>query len=553
MIVYFSSMKMGFEKRRSFFVSLFSLAFIFMGYSNSLVHVTLNQGLASQLLALDLLVVFMGFLLSHGKSGFIIPGILLGLIILAHTYVGVLAAFMILVFFLTEMKKPKRAARYALCVSVLGLAVSSFWVIPFLANAPFAKFYGSPPVNLQGLLEFPLIVALLIPFSLRGLVRNKPAVIMLAAFAVTLTIGVLGGPLENVHYFRFFTYAVLFGSMLAGIGMHNLSAFLKKRYRINTNVITLSAVSVVLVLALLANVTISWENNIETGNLAIWVRDHASGGRMLTEFDSEWYSMRQTLDSLPVSTDRPVMAQLHADSVSSQYVFALQSQISPNWKELGIKCYACRNFPADDKALLLSQLGRFNVRYVVSVTNESRQFMGSFCSQIKAADGFYVFEVPGNFTYYEIPEYRPVLVVSDLASWEEFNYAAFFDKDLQNLTFVWTPSLDGIDTDAFGAVLHLGGQGDGAYAIRENESMADFIVRIKPHIYSEAGYATEIRDFTFDEKSISFHVDFDEPVPVLLKFSYFPYWRSGGRVYLASPSLMMVFASGAVRLDYRVF
>ena len=56
-----------------------------------------------------------------------------------------------------------------------------------------------------------------------------------------------------------------------------------------------------------------------------------------------------------------------------------------------------------------------------------------------------------------------------------------------------------------------------------------------------------ISNFQFTNDRIEFNINSTEEVPVLLKFSYFPAWD----VYLANPSLMLVFAKGHTKITYQ--
>ena len=129
------------------------------------------------------------------------------------------------------------------------------------------------------------------------------------------------------------------------------------------------------------------------------------------------------------------------------------------------------------------------------------------------------------------------MVVSDLDKWKEFSREIFLDENLYNLTFVWSPKL--VDDNRFLHVFVLDGD------------VKEFIENIKKeNLFIDNDMKAEVIGFTFDDKTINMRIESESSVPVLIKFSYYPTWKGNTNVYLASPSLMLVYAKGNIELRF---
>lgn len=531
LVAYYSVRKLNFNKLESLLISFWVIAFLFLYGKLNAIHQTLNLGLVTQMFGLNLLMIFIGEL----DKKFWKAGILMSLIVLSHIYVASLAIITIFTF---SILNPKKNFEHLLII-IIGFLLSSFWLGPALANLKFVEYFSTRPSPVS---DFPFM---LFPFLLFSFYRpRKKELLMIIIFLITFLIGTIGTPFKLQHD-RFFYYSVLFGSVLAGMGAFKMYTLFKSKVDsplVNCFLILLLATPILPILT--DKIYPQWESNLELRELNNWIK--LKQGRILTEsnrdFGKDYYTL---MVRIPIETGIPVLNALHADSMSSPYTLALQYELSPNG-ELSPLCRICKKIRKEtiSKDLILSQLERFNVRYIIA-TEYGKDFLNQFLDLKKKIGRFYIFEVPIEGKYYEVLKYKPILVVSDLESWKEFSELVFTEEKLQNLTFVWSNKIE--SDGKFGSIISLKGSNISSdYSKRDNETIEEFVNRIElPFIKNEN--MGNISNFQFTNDRIEFNINSTEEVPVLLKFSYFPAWD----VYLANPSLMLVFAKGHTKITYQ--
>lgn len=535
-VVFYSLRKMGFDSQESFFASVFSFGFLFLSGHYSAVHQTLNFGLVSQIFSLNLLMLFFGALF-HDNRNYIIAGILLGLLALSHPFVALVGIFGWLIFLISDRHWKKNWKKTAL-IGLVGFAISSWWVANAFANADYMNTFISQSMPIS---DFPIIF---IPFIIAGFKKSRKEVFIFSLFIINLAAGTSG--LEFISQpTRFFQYSLLFGMLLAGLGGYRICEFIRNSFlKSETQKIFLAAIILVPFMFSIFQAPMhkEWESGISAGSLISKIKNLGEG-RILAESGTGGKDYYALMERIPIETGKPVLTELHADSsLSAPYALALQYWISYDPVSNPI-CGLCGSKTKADDKVLLAGLEKFNVKYIVAGNEKTREFLDGLKEDMfmkEKTGNYYIFEAKYESRYYDIPKYKPILIISGLGKWKELNEKIFADDDLANLTFV---RLDAIPDHAerFGQIFEM----------QKSETAEDFYERIKRDITPACGnYSAAIRDFSFSDKKISFSIDSESEAPVLLKFSYFPGWKGNGKIYLASPSLMLVFGKGKMEISY---
>ncbi len=526
--VFHSSRRMGYKRLESFFASVFSLSFLFLNGHYSSAHQTLNFGFVAQIFALNLLMLFFGELFRlKGRKNVFVCGILLALAILSHPFIGILG--IIGLFFVVDKVNLKRIV----AVASVGLVASAWWWIKVLANLRYMNIYTSSTIPIS---DFPVIF---VPFIVASLRLERKVLFFSGLFLVSLLLGTVNLSIV-AQPSRFFQYSLLFGALLAGLGGHRVYEFLADSFFMS-DAQKLVLISIIL-LALLLNIVQEpfykqWESGLDTNGLFNYIKT-LGDGRVLVESTSDMKDYYTLMERIPMETGKPVLTELHVDSsISAPYALLLQYWVSAQ-PTINPVCELCRPMKVDTE-LIFAGLKRFNVKYVVVQSETTKNFLSGFLELRKKIDNYYVFETDYEPQYYEILSYKPIFIVSKYGQWKELNKKIFVDKNLVNLTFVWSEETPK-DIGVFGQILEMG----------EKEEAVEFFDKMKNTvIFEKIDYNATVRDFQYSDRKISFTIDSEMETPVLLKFSYFPNWKKES-VYMASPSLIMVHGKGKVELEF---
>ena len=559
--VYYSLRMMGFNKTKSLFCALWVFYFLLAGGNYSAVHQTLNLGLVVQMFSLNVFMLFIGFLFksyTKDKTGnnlmkTMTPGLLLGFIILSHPYVAILTFISLVLFLLLDYKKEK--VSYVGFILLIGFLISSVWWVPLLMNIQFSRMYGWKPVSIK---SFPPVLLFFSIFIVLGNKKiGREEIFISLMFLVVVLIGTCGFPFHPIQYDRFFFYSIMFASIIAGIGYYNIYSFFLGKLGCEKGLITIFITSLLFFVILHPTPNV-WGSVLQLDELNEWIKKNVKDGRILTESDrmlgGDYYTL---MSNIPIESGVPVLNQLHVDSMSGSYTLALQHEISTFPKEIQV-CELCHERMNKSRELIISQMRKFNVKYVIATSNSTKMFLGKFLKSVYTTDKFSIFETPIHSSYCEILKYKPILVISELRgseySWEELNKIAFTNPELENVTFVWSRDVKDINFDDFGAVILLKEVRIEAnipvYTPREGEKLKDFIHRIERKLYIKNRVNGTIKNLEFSDDVIKLSVESENKVPILLKFTYFPKWSCSERVYLASPSLMLIHGKGDIKLSY---
>jgi hypothetical protein len=528
-LITFWCMKGLFSEVKTFFLSLWSLAFVFLFGRYSAVHQTLNFGLVTQMFALCLFV-FLVCLLLHKR--FYLAGVFLGLVMLSNAFVGLMALLVVFIYLALNRKE----WRSLLITVIIGIVVSAFWLVSAFANIQYVSTYARAPVDIR---EFPFLLLLFVPFAL--IKRDKKDLFLILCFLAAIIIGSYGFG-AYLQFNRFFFFAVFLASLVAGLGFSNIYDFLAKH--MDKKVVLLVLILPLLFLVYQASVFNQWESDLETSELMDWLRANATEGRILVEAENQNPDYYTLMERIPVETGKEVLTELHTDSsISAPYVLTLQYEISPSSQPHPV-CEICRGLSKKEKdqELILKQMKKFNVKYVIATTEDGKKFLEKFLLFRAKRDGFWIFETPFRSAYYEILKYRPVLVVSDMKTWKEFNNLIFMDRDLIDVTFVHSYS----PQDVFDITILLKDmKAQGTVFRPKNETLTEFIQEIKPFLKQETGVVQTVDGFYHDSKVLK--IQTSGLTALLLKFSHFP--AHGKETYLASPGLTFAFVNKTLEIS----
>lgn len=529
-LLYFSFRKMNFGKIRSFFVSIFSFWFLFLNGRFSFVHRTLSSGLVTQAFALDLFVLLLPFLFGiNEKKEIIVSGILFGLILLSHPFVGLITAMGFISLLFLKRKK----WREILLAALLGVTISSGFWLNLLFNLRWMNIYTLGTASLQSL---PIV---LFPFLAASVKKGKKNIFFLFLLAITLLFSLVNLSLITQPV-RFFIFSLFFISILSGLGAFRVFYFIKERFlegSTQTFVLLLLILAPLLFSVYMTSSSHLWERNLEADEILRYIENDLGEGRILVR--RGLYGKSILSEIIPINTGKGVLNELHVDSsVSAPYTLALQHWISGIHK-INPVCDLCKQKRVKNTSTIVNSMKKFNVKYIVSYTGKgSLSNFGKFKEKVGK---FHVFETPFQSKYYSIPKYKPVLVISSLKDWKKLNKKIFMDPELSNLVFIWKGRSGVQQMNKYSKIFKMG----------ENETVENLYRRIKKNLsLKKIEVEAKIKDFSYTNKRISFKVDSNKKVPVLLKFSYYPKWRGRTEIYMANPSLMLVYGKGKMELSY---
>ncbi|MFB6088543.1 MAG: hypothetical protein ABEK36_02065 [Candidatus Aenigmatarchaeota archaeon] len=535
LLIYYSSRKMQFKKLESFFVGVFSLGFIFLVGHFAAYYQTLNFGLVSQMLSIDIFILFLGSIFDiKTRKGKIISGVLLGLVILSHLFIGFLALITIFIILALDHGNWKK---YML-VSFIGLLIAGPWLFNAIYHSSWFQVYTSKPGSFW---DFPMIF---VPFIIAGIKKDKRIITLLSLFLINLIIGLINLPLPLQHA-RYFQYALLFGFFLTGLGAFRIYDLLSNQLSIGK---FLKGIFILIILIPFLFTIINkptyrqYRSDTDIDNLINWIKVNVKEGRILTESDKslnkDYYKL---MEIIPRKTRRNTLNGLHVDaSLSSHYTLALQYWISSDPKINPI-CDICKKTGTVDKDLILERMKRFNINYIIITKNSTRNYLKSFLEEVGNIDKFTLFSPRNHYECYEILDYKPILIVSKLEDWKDINRKLFSDNTIGNLTFVWASKKPG-NTDKFSDI----------FIKSKEENTEKFYNRIKNNHTVKKIEGSNVKSLSIRKDNIEIKMKSEKPTPILLKFSYNPKWKVVGKSekYLSNYGLLFIYIRGDTFLRY---
>jgi hypothetical protein len=587
----------------------------------------------------------------------IMAGVVFGLLIMTHTLSTVFGLFIMGVFVIAEFSIAY--VKRIILVFVIGLAVSSFWIFPFIMNMGLTSSHSIPEIGTSAMqwifpdlwmlrkidytsitwffmVPVPGIILFFCTMAgLRNLFLNKSIALPLCFLLTTLLLSgnffyaVLKLP---IHYYRFtmlvyplmilvssagaaavynflcsgphslketarvgFFFIIFWGLLIAGIRDYNftpeegfysdLIAHISATKEMEENLPKLSPVN-------------SFEEFPEAMELIEYLSKSKLTGRVAVETAPLLQKLTGSIHFfntfLPFYDISIVPGLLAESSLSAPYLIPLLAQgsnsllwgkkVFPRWEN---------EYYGQTQNETIKRLQVYDVEYILAITKKYKRFLDTAppnLLEIKERFGsfalYHVKELKGLFS---APKYKPILYIRDSGPsfrdfcedwWEEFSMLDFTfiytDKRFETLPEYEKSQIGAIVISklpdapvsaaefekykAFGRPFYfLGGV---PWADLDNEVKSHFLTTPNNRSWKKPlrKRLSELSDFALPPAEApagsasedSLHIN--ATGPVLINFSYFPRWKSNSpsqNVYMATPSLMLVFSQGTTELAYR--
>ncbi|MFB6216080.1 MAG: hypothetical protein ABEJ72_03815, partial [Candidatus Aenigmatarchaeota archaeon] len=213
-----------FGREESLFAGIYMLLFIFVYTPVSQAYQVLSTGMVAQGFSFFLLIASTGFMLRDDRRSKIIAGVLLGATALSHPFVA-LAGFFLSGFILLLDRRPDN-----IIPGTIGAVIFIPWLLIAIQNLPYTPSFMFAAANTGKFLY--LILPLILLGGYRGVKRRS----LLFTFFALLLVSTQELPIITQEL-RFYTYALGFGSILAGLGAHEILEYLEETYSIDRRIL----------------------------------------------------------------------------------------------------------------------------------------------------------------------------------------------------------------------------------------------------------------------------------------------------------------------------
>lgn len=541
---FFSFKIMDFKFPLPAIAAIFTLPFLFLeaysmygGNIPSTLAGEFQQSLSMSLMVLSFGLLYKGI---RTKKYTVKNAVLISLVALSHIFPLIVEAISS-IFFLFS-KRLLENFRYLLKVFLLAFMLLGFWIVPFFLKTGFSTSYNWSQVRDIGLL-FP---GALIPFYILTIfgvyrcIRSRDSRIGFFLFSILVSALLFlilpDGQIWNV---RFLPTVHLFSLLVAAYALSEMVKKLKPGITFLAPIATLVAMLIIVS----SSVTyipfwIEWnyegfENKAEWNTLS-GIMDYLNSlpdGRVMHEYSDTHnkFGSPRTFESIPYFTGKPVMEGLLIDSaLSATFHFMTQPEISEK-SSCPLRGVPCLPFDVEKAT---EHMKLWNIRYVVATSDKLKNALrnnGNY-TFLKGFDDIEIWQLEGDYHYVTVPRYEPILVKTD--SWKQISID-WFQSDFLDVPLVFVNKIDEYDRENFNLVFETNNFGD--IDIEKTEMQNNCTV-----------------DETIKNEEILIKTSCVGK-PHLVKVSYFPNWQADGakRVYLASPSLMMIIPEQEnVRLYY---
>jgi len=500
-------------------------------------------------LSLALLVVFQGALYAgirtRRHTGWC--AILFALVGLAHGQGLVIAAAFGL-YFLTVESDFRATLLYLSRVYAIGGLLLGFWLVPLLAylhyttgfaiSWTFASALEIVPIVLWPILA---IAAATIAWALWRRQADKEWLRWIHYLTYPVVLSVLlyfVAPRLNLVDVRFLTFAQLFLTQLAAVGLGRLLTRLPQSLRLWTPpLIGILAIAWIVPQQSFIPAWVRW--NYEGMEQKPWWRYYMivnsiglAGGphspRVVYEH-SPLHDKAGTIkafEAIPLFSGRPTLEGVYLQSSpSAPFIAYIQSELTET-PSCPFLPYRCTTF---DPARALAHLELFNVKEVIAVTDNVKAALASHPGYREEGEigPYKIFQVRQGNSQYVVPlPFKPALVTT--GDWKRLAYEWFQKPDWLAVPLLFLRPGEGEPP----ATVPFGGFEQGP---------------------PKEAYPQEchVKDALGNEE-VRFETDCPGR-PHLIKISYHPKWRVKGadRVYLVSPAFMVVYPTGReVRLVF---
>ncbi len=555
---------MKFEFPIPLIAALFTLPHLFMeNYSMWGGNIpSMLAGEFAFLFSLSLMLVFIGSFYSgiNKNKRIILNSILFALMVLSHVFPAMFAAAASLFFFIGRKNRRSNFA-YMVKVFGIGLMLCSFWFIPMAAKSAYTvphvwnlpnsfaetwkMIFESEPAKFFPLPVFGLLALAAAVIGIRK--KDSKAFFLVFCAALAFTGIFISGWLSTTNimafrqlqFIKFIPIMYLFIFLLAAT-LFRFTSRLKARFLVP------------IIAALIIGLYVS--NG--TTYIKYWIDWNYSGyeakkdwkdykaandflstlnsGRVVFEYDPDKYdsglgSSRAT-ETIPAFSGRPITEGTHFQSAfSGPYIYFAHCEYSNGCSCLfGPETGGCSGF---DLEAATKHLELFNVKQLFvsseklknALRNDTRYEM------LYQNSNYEVWELKTNSgNYVTLPKYESVLIKAK--DWRSVSYAWFRQYQYEDVPLVFDKSIEAQD--------------DFRFYLDDVTDMSEL-----PRVEIDSNCSIEEN---VERESIEINTTCIGK-PLLVKISYFPNWQVEGadRIYLASPSFMMIFPNQEhVRIYY---
>lgn len=506
----FSSTLFQNQKSRTFVSGLLLVVVLAVpGYLGASVKGLAQVGLLPSFVSLPF-VFFYLLSVMKPRGSWILSSVLLSIVILTHLVAGIFC----LLFFISFVLGKVFARKFELKILkqlILVLGLTAFFIIPFLFNysllsqSVHVAAMLLPNVALA-LLLIPLSYSfarakkeLLYPLSITALILVF--IVLVDALAIrSLDSGFLFEKIYNLHLYRYQIYLYLIATvLLAYWPIYFLFEFLR-RPKIKPEIIVAAPLVVIFLGSFLRSPFIV--NKIETNSSG-----ESSTGRFLETFSREdSYPLIYTAQNKLVTQERKSWAYgLLTDSTpNGPYLGSLIKSFDPTRTAEANERFVERK--ALDRGKIYDALDLFGIESLLFLDPDKPTDNQTISTRLlKSGVGGSLVEIP---------------------KWEIKEVSSNWDKEVEN----WW-----LEKGRFTTLL--------VNSSEQNKANRN---------------SAKIKDLRHNSQwtKFSFRVESSEKVPVLVKFTYLPFWEASvngqeTKIYKASPYLMLVYGSGEVEFEYK--
>ncbi len=507
--VFARALKFSKEKSGLCMLIMFSLLFLFpTNYYGGNLPSTFRIGLVTHAFGMMLFFFYFASLIKSKESGkFVLPTIIFSAIILSHIIAAVVSGLLLLTFIFLYCKEKVFRKFLYLHISLTFL-LTAFWTIPFLAKKSFMTvIHLSNNGNIELFSILAVFYALFIIFSKKYLdnVEKYPVALFLL---IILSLSLLGQIFYNVpfHFYRL-TYFFLLMFPIIILSLYKKSAILN---------LIIIGVSVIMIF------TSAPINPIGPKMMEISPVQYVLDGRtfIVASYDEET-APHLLQNIIPLENKINSIKGLYVESTrNGEYILNFEKELDPD-KSLSWGSLIYGQYPPKNKSLIEDilpyQFNLFGINYVI-ISEDKARLEWEKLQNISKYENYGKI----NYSLYKVGDYalaevikKPVRVV-DSAIWKE-----------ESLNWLFSS------------------------AIKEEILVSENVPQII------GSFSDEVDVLTQSERQdyVKLYVSSEQPVPVLVKISYFPNWKAyqDGKeipIYRTSPDLMLIYATGNVELRY---
>jgi hypothetical protein len=582
--IYYTS-RVWFGKKIGPAALLFSLFFLLANRDYAHFGIGLNAevtlGLFSSIFAISLMVFLLGVLgkqrLKKSKKLILVGGLLLAMIILTHALTTIFTGVLLVVLFLSDRKKLWKPV---LLTFLIGLVLSSFWLIPFLWNLKFtsAQMIGmlslsKDPlftlypkfdeifVNFNFLLLIPGIVLLIC--SVIGITKLFKSKSHFWPYAFVFTLILL--PRDYlvyvidlpVHYYRFISHIFILNIFLAAVGLQYI---FKKIPKIIVWPIVLLSIFVMAVLHFDMkedyNFFFEEYDDYETAvEMLDYIKELNPTGRVAVEIRPENQPMLGTphffATFLPLKYGIPVVPGLLAESsLSSEFIMPSLVQISDSIAWGNVLLLKDKEFKKQSKSSMVERLGLYNVEYILLNSDYAENLLGNLEDDTvnfqKTIGNFDLLRLADFKPFIESTSYPPFLFIDEGGmDFRTFSKEWFKLPELFKYPVIYTDkSVDEISDYDLSKI--------GGFIVSSPEGLSISIDELESEF--SKSYTADLDNVEiFPEIREDEHLKFFSESGTLINYSYFPRWKSTDpeqTIFWATPTMMFVFGRGETELFY---